>query len=138
MGQVLHGSARTTEAVRRVIQRSEESVRALAKRYGIYSTAVLKGPAKQPKKGRLWLDNGSCVRLRPEVPKYVWANDFVEGRTPDGRKVRILNVVDEVTYESVAIRSLASSGPRTASTYYPSRCSRGAYRAACARSTGRS
>jgi transposase InsO family protein len=42
MGQVLHGSARTTEAVRRAIQRSEESVRALAGRYGISPTTVQK------------------------------------------------------------------------------------------------
>ena len=38
MGQVLQGSARTTEAVRRAIQRSEESIRALAKRHGISPT----------------------------------------------------------------------------------------------------
>ena len=42
MGQVLHGSARTTEAVRRAIQRSEESVRALARRHGISPTTVQK------------------------------------------------------------------------------------------------
>jgi transposase InsO family protein len=42
MGQVLHGSATTTEAVRRTIQRSQESVRALARRYGISPTTVQK------------------------------------------------------------------------------------------------
>ena len=42
MGQVLHGSATTTEAVRRAIQRSEESVRALARRYSISATTVQK------------------------------------------------------------------------------------------------
>src|SRR5918995_3165890 len=42
MGQVLHGSATTTEAVRRAIQAREESVRALAKRYGISPTTVQK------------------------------------------------------------------------------------------------
>jgi transposase InsO family protein len=42
MGQVLHGSATTTEAVRRAIQASEESVRALARRYGISPTTVQK------------------------------------------------------------------------------------------------
>lgn len=42
MGQVLHGSARTTEGVRRAIQRSEESVRALARRHGISPTTVQK------------------------------------------------------------------------------------------------
>jgi transposase len=42
MGQVLHGSARTTEAVRRAIQLRQESVRALAKRFGISPTTVQK------------------------------------------------------------------------------------------------
>jgi transposase len=42
MGQVLHGSARTTEAVRRAIQHSQESLRALAKRYGINQKTVAK------------------------------------------------------------------------------------------------
>ena len=42
MGQVLHGSARTTEAVRRAIQNSQESLRALSKRYGINQKTVAK------------------------------------------------------------------------------------------------
>ena len=42
MGQVLHGSARTTEAVRRAIQLREESVRALARRYGVSPTTIHK------------------------------------------------------------------------------------------------
>ena len=50
----------------------------------------LKVPARQPKKGRLWLNNGSCVRLRPECRDHVWAYDFVEDRTHDGRKIRML------------------------------------------------
>ena len=49
-------------------------------------------PAKQPKRGRLWLNDGSCVRLRPEHPNHVWSYDFVEDRTHDGRKYRMLNV----------------------------------------------
>ena len=42
MGQLLHGSARTTEAVRRTIQRGEESARALARRHGVSRTTVQK------------------------------------------------------------------------------------------------
>lgn len=42
MGQVLHGSATTTEAVRRGIQHGQESLRALAKRYGINQKTVAK------------------------------------------------------------------------------------------------
>jgi putative transposase len=49
----------------------------------------LKAPGKQPKKGRLWLNDGSCARLRPERPNHVWSYDFVEDRTHDGRKLRM-------------------------------------------------
>src|SRR5471030_2733734 len=42
MGQVLHGSATTTEAVRRAIQHSQESLRALATRYGVNPKTILK------------------------------------------------------------------------------------------------
>jgi putative transposase len=70
----------------------------------IWRCEGLKVPAKQPKKGRLWLGDGSCMRLRPEHPNHVWSYDFVEDRTHDGRKFRTLNVVDEFTRESLAIR----------------------------------
>jgi putative transposase len=70
----------------------------------IWSLEGLKVPAKQPKKGRLWLTDGSCVRLRPEYPNDVWSYDFVEDRTHDGRKFRMLNVIDEFSRECLAIR----------------------------------
>jgi putative transposase len=70
----------------------------------IWRREGLKVPAKQPKRGRLWLADGSCVRLRAEQPNHVWSYDFVEDRTHDGRKYRMLNVVDEFTHESLAIR----------------------------------
>ena len=70
----------------------------------IWRREGLKVPARQPKRGRLWLSDGSCVRLRPERPDHVWAYDFVEDRTRDGRKLRMLNVVDEFTRECLAIR----------------------------------
>jgi len=81
---------------------------ALARQYGRWVTALLrdagwtvnrkrveriwrreglKVPQKQPRRGRLWLNDGSCIRLRPEYPGHVWAYDFVEGRTHDGRKL---------------------------------------------------
>jgi transposase InsO family protein len=56
------------------------------------------------KRGRLWLNDGSCVRLRPEHPNHVWSYDFVEGRTHNGRKFRMLNIIDEFTRECLAIR----------------------------------
>ena len=64
----------------------------------------LKVPARQPRRGRLWLNEGSCVRLRPERPNHVWAYDFVEDRTHDGRKYRMLCILDEFTRECLAIR----------------------------------
>ena len=70
----------------------------------IWRREGLKVPARQPKRARLWLADGSCVRLRPERPNEVWAYDFVEDRTQDGRKFRMLNVVDEFTRECLAIR----------------------------------
>jgi transposase InsO family protein len=64
----------------------------------------LKVPAKQPKRGRLWLNDGSCVRRRPEYPHHVWSYDFVLDRTIDGRPFRILAVVDEYTRECLALK----------------------------------
>lgn len=61
-------------------------------------------PTKQPKRSRLWLNDASCVRLRPEHANHVWSYDFVEDRTHDGRKIRMLNVIDELTRECLAIR----------------------------------
>ena len=108
---------------------SEEIVE-LASRFGRYGyrriTALLKGhgwdvnhkrverirrreglkvPVRQPKRGRLWLNDGSCVRLRPEWKNHVWAYDFVQIRTRDGRSVRLLTVMDEYTRECLAIRA---------------------------------
>ena len=70
----------------------------------IWRAEGLKGPARQRKRGRLWLNDGSCVRLRPERANHVWSYDFVEDRTREGRKFRTLNVVDEFSRERLAIR----------------------------------
>ena len=70
----------------------------------IWRREGLKVPQKQPKKSRLWLNDGSCIRLRPEHPNHVWSYDFVEDRTHDGRKYRMLNLIDEFTRECLAIR----------------------------------
>ena len=61
-------------------------------------------PQKQPKRGRLWLAGGSCIRLRAEHRNHVWSYDFVEDRTHEGRKFRMLNIIDEFTHECLAIR----------------------------------
>jgi transposase InsO family protein len=70
----------------------------------IWRREGLKVPRKQPKRGRLWLADGSCVRLRPERPNHVWAHDFVQDRTRDGKVLRMLVVVDEFSRECLAIR----------------------------------
>jgi transposase InsO family protein len=70
----------------------------------IWRREGLKVPAKQPKRGRLWLADGSCLRLRAEYPNHVWSYGFVEDRTDDGRKYRMLNLIDEFTHECLAVR----------------------------------
>ena len=63
----------------------------------------LKVPQKQPKRRRLWLNDGSCVRLRPQHKNHVWSYDFVQSRTHDGRAFRMLTIIDEHTRECLAI-----------------------------------
>jgi putative transposase len=70
----------------------------------IWRQEGLKIPPKQPKRGRLWLTDGSIVRLRPAFPKHVWSYDFMHDRTQDGHPFRILNILDEYTRECLAVR----------------------------------
>ncbi len=69
----------------------------------IWRREGLKVPKRQPKRGRLWLSDGSCIRLRPCWPGHVWAYDFVQDRTHDGRPFRMLTVIDEYSRECLAI-----------------------------------
>ena len=130
--QVL-GQARATQRLRPVVSGEESrlvaDITALAIKYGRYGyrriTAMLnnnggwqvnhkkveriwrmeglKVPQKQPKRGRLWLNDGCCIRLRPEHKDHVWSYDFVTARTSDGRAFRTLNIIDEYTRECLAI-----------------------------------
>jgi transposase InsO family protein len=70
----------------------------------IWRQEGLKVPQKQKPRGRLWLNDGSCVRLRPERAKHVWSYDFVSAMTHDGRTLRLLVLIDEYTRECLAIR----------------------------------
>jgi len=70
----------------------------------IWRREGLKVPQKQRPRGRLWLGDGSCIRLRPERPNHVWSYDFVSARTHDGRTIRMLTLIDEFTRECLAIR----------------------------------
>ena len=63
----------------------------------------LKVPKKQPKRKRLWLNDGSCVRLRPAYRDHVWSYDFMRERTSDGRAYRILTLIDEYSRECLSI-----------------------------------
>jgi putative transposase len=69
----------------------------------IWRKEGLKVPKKQPKRGRLWLNDGSCIRLRPQHENHVWSYDFVTSRTHDGRAFRMLNILDEYTRECLDI-----------------------------------
>jgi len=70
----------------------------------IWRREGLKVPKKQPKRGRLWLNDGSCIRLRPLYPNHVWSFDFVEARTNDGRRLRLMTLIDEFSRRCLAIR----------------------------------
>ena len=69
----------------------------------IWRSEGLKVPKKQPKRRRLWFNDGSCIRLRPQFTDHVWSYDFVTDRTADGRAFRILNIIDEYSRECLAI-----------------------------------
>lgn len=70
----------------------------------IWRQEGLKVPARQLKRGRLWLNDGSCIRLRPEYRHHVWSYDFMQDRTHDGRVFRILNIIDEYSREYLAVK----------------------------------
>jgi transposase InsO family protein len=82
----------------------DEGWRVSVKRvHRIWRREGLKVPSKQPKRGRLWLNDGSCIRLRPERPNHVWSYDFVQDQTEDKRPFRVLTVIDEYTRRCLAI-----------------------------------
>lgn len=71
------------------------SLDASAKKIGV-------APQKQPKRRRLWLNDGSCIRLKPEFKNHVWSCDFVSDRTHNGRPYKMLNIIDEHSREALA------------------------------------
>ncbi len=70
----------------------------------IWREEGLKVPKKQPKKGRLYFNDGSCIRLKPSYQNHVWSYDFVSDRLANGKKIRMLTVIDEFTRKCLAIR----------------------------------
>ncbi len=69
----------------------------------IWRREGLKVPKKHKPRARLWLNDGSCIRLRPERANHVWSFDFVESHTHDGRSLRIMTLIDEYTRECLAL-----------------------------------
>ena len=63
----------------------------------------LKVPQKQPKRGRLWMNDGSCIRLRPTHGNHVWSYDFVQDRTHDGKAFHMLTIINGYSRECLAI-----------------------------------
>jgi len=69
----------------------------------IWRKEGLKVPKKQIKRSRLWLNDGFCIRLRPEYKDHVWSYDFVMDRTTNGRVLKILTIIDEYTRECLGL-----------------------------------
>jgi len=67
----------------------------------IWRQEGLKVPQKQPKRKRLWLTDGSCIRLRPQRPNHVWSYDMAMVRTNEGRLLRILAIIDWLSHTGV-------------------------------------
>jgi putative transposase len=89
----------------------------------IWREEGLKLPYKQQKKRRLFLNDGSCVRLRSEYKNHVWSYDFVEDRTMDGRKLRFLNIIDEYTREClISLPRRSWQGPAVMEVWRTSCC----------------
>ena len=61
-------------------------------------------PTRQSKRGRLWLNDGTCVRLRAERVNHAWSSVFVHHLPDGGRAVHMLNVLGEFSRKSLAIR----------------------------------
>ena len=70
----------------------------------IWRREGLKVPKKQPKRSRLWLNDGSCIRLRPEHKDHVWSYDFMVDRTANGRAFKVLYIIDEFTRECLSVK----------------------------------
>ena len=69
----------------------------------IWREEGLKVPQKQPPRGRLWLNDGSCMRLRATHPNHVWSYDFVFIRDAYGGKIRMLTMIDEFSRRCLTI-----------------------------------
>jgi transposase InsO family protein len=97
-----YGGMRVDQA-KRLKELEQENARLKKRVERIWRQEGLKVPQKQPKRGRLWLNDGSCIRLRPMKKDHVWSYDLVIDRTSDGRPLRILVIIDEFTRECLSM-----------------------------------
>lgn len=69
----------------------------------IWREKGLKVPKKQKKRKRLYMNDGSCIRLKPLYPNHVWSYDFVADRLSNGKKIRLLTIIDEYSRKCLTI-----------------------------------
>jgi putative transposase len=94
----------------------------------IWRREGLKVLRKHRPRGRLWLNDGSCIRLRPRHRNHVWSYDFVEAQTHDGRRIRLMTLIDEYTRECLAIRVARRINSLGVIETLPTLCSSAAFR----------
>jgi putative transposase len=85
------------------IEVGKDRVQRIWRREGLNRRSAQRNPKETTKTGRLWLNDGSCIRLRPEYPNHVWGFDFVETQTHDGRRIRLMRVIEEFRRKCLAI-----------------------------------
>ena len=103
--EVLQGQGMTIAEAVRQIGVTQQTFYRWHKLYGgMQRSQLARLKELEKEKQRLWLNDGSCVRFRPERPNHVWSYDFVQDRTHDGRAYRTLNIIDEYTREALMIR----------------------------------
>jgi len=69
----------------------------------IWRQEGLKIPQEQPPRGRLWFNDGGCIRLRATHPNHVWSYDFLFIRDAYGGKSKMLTIIDEFTMKRLTI-----------------------------------
>ncbi len=99
--EMLSSQRKTVAEICRALGITDQTYYQWRKEYGGMGTEQAR---QHPERGRFWLTDGSCIRLRAEYPGHVWSYDFVADRTYDGRAFRTLNIIDEYIRECLAIR----------------------------------
>jgi transposase InsO family protein len=88
--------------IRALLQREGWAVN-LKRVHRLWRREGLKVPQVQRKRRRLGSSENGCTRLRAERPNHVWSYDFVMDQTAEGKRLKMLPVVDEFTRECLTI-----------------------------------